>query len=67
MRREQRFYCAECARFKDRFGVERDDFESHFFCKVCGSPVMKLQKVWKALLLDYIGYLVEKGRTDDFI
>lgn len=65
----QKYYCTECKRFLNRLQVAKEeDILIHpiYFCKWCDSSVIRVDKVMNAVAVDFIDYLVSKGKREDF-
>ena len=61
-----RFYCSKCDKFLDRRAVTYDPWEDRYYCKWCKFPVVRIKRVFYAMLRDFIAYLKEKGGTDAY-
>lgn len=66
---KRKFFCPDCCEFRHRLQVigERDETGyKTFFCKGCGSPVLKLDKVLEVWLEECVEYILKKGAEEDF-
>lgn len=69
MRIKKRFYCQDCNVLEDRRLVQyiADEYGNEaYYCRLCGSKVMRFDKVMSAMFFDFCHYLIEKGEEDQY-
>lgn len=62
----KRFYCKECRHFLNRFLATYDDYDGVYYCRFCGEPVMRVDKITDAILKDYIKFIIQQDAVEDF-
>lgn len=66
MKMKYRFFCTKCDKFLDRRMVSIDMWENRYYCKWCGLPVVRSERLMYGIIREFVDYLKTKGDTDDY-
>lgn len=61
-----RFYCPKCKRFVPRFAVKMEEYEMCYYCRWCGTPVLRVSLIVKRMIEMFIEYIFEKEDPEDY-